>query len=339
MRRVDANTGGAACQLQAIKLYELLHSPELQDEAANLLEDLRKIKKMVHLRGSNLKNEQELSTVKFFDATLLSLKVSEEMLYLIRARMLTVTKVPSHIEENGVLVTKTDPGQLSKLSSSLQQVFSGAYVSTFVALNAKHLCQQSIEKIQTIAANLKTEDPLTVEMLSVSHLVHYMPEKMVVDKPFSCLFFQMRALLQHLKEQKILIAIKSVEKNKETPKYLCLKAIDGDFEFLKKEETQTLDPETALIVFEGVVADLNELEKLIKTIGFEKLILICSAQEPQYHPKSTLEDMQHDTAKKMVEQTKELAKEMGLEKIKDPLFLLDHVFCNAVKYENIGLKL
>lgn len=327
MRDFDANTGGAACQLQAIALYNLLHSASLEEEASILLDTLLKLKKTIQTRGPNQKSCASLSTNTFV-STELKLEVSEEMLYLMRARLLTVTKILSHTEENGIVVTKTDPNQLSKLSNRLLEIFKGASLLTFVAHNAEQLCRQSIEKIQIIAAGLKTADPITVEMLSERHILSYAPVTAVnLAKPFSCLLFQMRALLQHLKEQNIPTVIKTVEKNGAKPKYLSIRQ-NGPYH-----------AETPLIVIEGVAPDLGKVQALIEKIGFEKMIFICAAQDPQYHPRSTLEDVKDEVARNMIVELQAEAEISGLHKEKQPTLLIDHVFCTVVKHENIGSTL
>ncbi len=262
----------------------------------------------------------------FFQEHITPLKISREMLYLLRARLLTVTKKPVKTLPNGIVVTQINEGLLSKLSKSILRVDFPR--NDFLAEASSRLSEHSVELIRGIEEKLSLRDPLTSEMLSEEHIRRPKVEGFP-SKAFLCLFFQMRAILQHLKEENAVIAIKSIEQDKkQASTHHFIQASRDGFVFIEKAG---IDPKAPLVVFEAVIQ--GDLVAQIEKIGFENAILISAAQERPFDPKSTLDDMKNEEAKVLILEHRKKAKEAGLDLEGKTFLLLDHVFCNTMEKE------
>lgn len=326
MRCFDANPGDAACQLRALKLHQLAQEEGVYREAEKLQLVAQDLKKTI-LGRSSWKQQRECCPQKFFEKHVLPLQVSEDMLFLIMARLLTVTKIPDHTEPNGIIVTRTDFGQCEKLSGKITKIIGGKLIDYFVAHVASQLSRHSIRVIQGVAKGSEYE-----EMLLDQSIRQPQNRNGYAPKSFSCLIAQMLVLLKDLKEHDTVIAIKGVGKE---PTLHFLRACNAGIAFLSEKEILELNQELPLIVFEGVIADEGRFKEQVIHIGFENMILACSAQEAPYEPKSTIEDVNNAKSQQLMREYRVKAQEMGLDKMTAPFFLLDHVFCSVLKHENI----
>nr|NGX38117.1 hypothetical protein [Chlamydiota bacterium] len=105
MRAFDGNPGDEACQLQARQLYQLLQSPDVIDEVKKVEQNIKQID---------------------------TLCVSDDFLYILRCYLLTVTKIKDRVEENGIIVTKTEFNRISVLSKRINNLFHKEVRAKFV---------------------------------------------------------------------------------------------------------------------------------------------------------------------------------------------------------------
>lgn len=325
MRKFDANPGDAGCQLQAFALLGLFQNERVMKKAQELYERIREVK--VSLSKRNVRKDPSRD---FFSRTFALFSISNELLYLIRTFLLTTTKVLDHIEENGVRVTRTDISKLSSISRTSDSI-NGGVRAHFVAKNAASLSRHSIALLQSCLTD--QINPITRRMLSAENLYHATSRVGFPEKTFACLFFQIDAILTLLKERKAFCAIKTIEKEKQIPTHFFYQASREGFALIEED---SINPEDPLIVFEAVIPNHTKFFVLLEEISFEELLLICASQEAPFGAQTTIEVIRDGEAKTMIENFRKRARKHQLEKDHQPLFLLDHVFCNSMK-EELGL--
>ena len=71
----------------------------------------------------------------------------------------------------------------------------------------------------------------------------------------------------------------------------------------------------------------------VQEIGFSRLILVCTAQEEPYEHGSTLDSVTDPEARAEIESHIKMASEIDCVKDKNPLLLMDHIFCNSLQEE------
>jgi len=318
IRLFDANPGDGGCQLRAIYLHHLLKNPsaELFKEAHALRALVQPLKQALNRRNGR----QVGSTQSFFHQHFDGITLSTEMAFLFKMFLLTATKVKFRVEENGIIVTKTDIARLDMLSKNIHQIDHGLARDRFLAKNAVDLSQESTRFIQEVAGKLDEPNPKTCQVLSEIHASHPTGDERFVPKLHSCLFFQMEVILQDLKERGATIAVKTVEKQG-SPTHFFFKAYHEGFLPISPEG---LEEEEPLVVFEGVVENKEEFLTNVSKMGFEKMILTLASKTPPFCSRSSLDDVTDEVAR---------AKIKSFQDHDASFFLLDHVFCEVLKNE------
>jgi hypothetical protein len=319
----DANPGDRACQLQAIKLRVLFLSTAIREELAPFKAQIADLKGKVQKRASlnsNLK-AADLPRAEFFKTHVASIEVTEGLAYLLRCRMLKITRVTNKVLENGIIITKTDVNQLMKVERALS-FDHGEAIASHVAAD---LSGHSIRVIQGIAQELSLPDP---EKASIQQMLAVTRQNEapigIPAKSFSCLFFQMKALLSHLKEERATLMIKSIVKEG-APESFFLRFEGGEFVVSKQKPAL----ETPLVVFHAVILDRAALLKLLDSEGFTELMLMYAASEEPFEPGSTIDHIPEEGRGEVAayrERAAALPKAM----------IQDHVFCTLMKDEEVA---
>lgn len=328
IKELDANPGDGGCQLRAMILRILTIDPEIGQELERLQPLLKNILAGLRLRHQN-KGFLGPMTVVFEKEVSAPLQLSRKLLYLVDCRLLTLTKVKDHVEPNGVIVTRTCISRLSQLHSGMDSI-DKELREQFIAGAATRVSKESLQFLQEMSAGLSLSS-LTCKMIQQVRLSK--PYKNLPPKSFGCLFYEMQVILRHLKQHKAPIAIKTIVLEGK-PSYFFLQSLAEGEEFTVVE--QSLPLEARIVVFEGVVSPTCDKETFIRKvqeIGFSKMILVCSAQEAPFEPGSTLENIDDLDARAEIEVFRKEAQTIGCDKKSDPLFLLDHIFCNSIKEE------
>lgn len=333
MMLFNANPGDHGCQLRALKLRQLSMSPALLQEAGALVV---KVEKLIRNIGGYARKRTRYYMKDFFHQQIEPVMVSKDMLFLLRCFLLTLTKIPDPIQKDdlGYIFTILDPGQLSKLSKKIQRYFGeSSLLIQFLEENKSALAKHSIEVVQEVAAEQK--DPLCIEMLSDKH-VRKIQVKQFSAKPFSCLFFQMQVFFQHLREQRVVVAIKRLCKDPQQLFYLFFQASKSGFQLLSDEEIKLFNPKILVVVFwGGTELSRDALAKKTAEVGFDRMMLLLAAQEPPYDrmTPSTLEDVSHSEARQLIQKYRDEAQGFGLSKKHQPFFQPRHIFCNTLGKE------
>jgi hypothetical protein len=335
IRLLDANPGDKGCQLRAVILRQLAQSGPVLDELQQLFAMAERIEAILQIRRSITKPQTELAC-QFFQKHILPLEASFDVFYLIYCKLLTITKVKARVEPNGIVVTKLSHGDLSKLSPDIHLVEGRGtnFREQIVCDASSKLSQDSLMCMQEMAKKMRVS-PLLFQMLM--GVRQNKPAGNYKPKSFGCQFYEIQMVLTHLREQEALIAIKTVVVQG-NPQLLFLKPAGPGKEFCFVDG-KNIPPETLIVVFEGVVQPglkLDEFAKKIERIGFSDLILACAAQEEPYEHGSTLNDVADPVARAEIESFIKRAPEIECDRDKNPLILLDHIFCNTLQEEIKG---
>jgi hypothetical protein len=332
IKLLDANPGDKGCQLRAVLLKNFILSPTIADEVVSLKTRISTVQKALQVRCSILGSSKspQGTAAQFFEHHLYPLMASKEVIYLLSCRLLTVVKTPSHVEANGVIVTKTSIDLLSKLSPKISSIEDRTHFREEIVCNAAvKVSVDSLAFIQQESRKLKVS-PLLHRMLSVVR--QNKPQGNYKPKSFGCQVSEMQMVLTLLREQEAFIAIKTIVKQG-NPQHLFLKPSSPGQEF-SPVDIENVPKETLLVVFEGVLGvPIEALTTRVAAIGFSNLILACTAQEEPFEHGSTLEDVHDLEARSEIETLRKLAEEIGCVKGKNPLLLLDHVYCNSLQEE------
>lgn len=341
-KKFDANPGDGGCQMRALELRQLMKRgltrklcSGLEEECCSLKIETSRIKDFILKKqpyeGCVFGSEKIIEQALFEE-----LKVSKEMEYLLHCYLSTVLRTPYRIQENGVIMTKSDMSKLSILSKNIG-VLSSEFRNKIVEENQEHLSILSLEALRASArraTSLKDkEKELMLTMLSKEHVRLFTPDEKYKPKAFGCVFYEVKAVLTHLREEQGIICLKSITKEKK-PFYIFLqsKEAGGEFEVLLDEECTSLDPAMLIVVFEAVMhMGKEELIKRLKQHGFTNMVFIQAAKQPPYEPGSSINDIKNPEAIREIRSY--LAQGAEIENF----FTMDHVYLNDLGKE-LGLK-
>jgi hypothetical protein len=335
IRALDANPADRQCQLRAIILRSLTADQEMMQEALALEKVANTAAKQLHARHQTKRRVHREPVEIFFENNISAkLQVSRKMLYLLDCRLMTLTKIKDHVEDNGIVVTKTSISPLSKLAKKGIEDIAKEQRGLMLGIAAARLSATSIQLYQELCSQLTVSPVMSRMMLQVRQGKTYRDHP---PKSFGCQFYEVQAVLMHLKQQKAIIAIKTVV-TEGNPCHLMFQSTNEheEFTFLKKETTKGLPLETRIVVFEGVIgSDTQTFLKKVQEVGLSRMILACAAQEEPFEHGSTLETVTDPEAHAEIVACRKDAERIGCQKEKDPVLLLDHVFCNSLKEENV----
>jgi hypothetical protein len=240
-----------------------------------------------------------------------------------------VTKIKDHVEPSGIVVTRLDHGRLSTLSKDFNQRVENKFRKQIVADAAVTLSESSLACVQEMAHRMHVS-PLMLRM--IMGVRQNKPQGNFKPKSFGCQFYEVALLLSQLKQQQAIIAIKTVV-TKGKPQLILLKptAPGEEFCFIDAAPKETL-----LVVFEGVVQEglsIEAFKEKVQKIGLSRLMLVCTAQEEPYEHKSTLDDVTDPEGRAEIESYIKMAPEIDCVKGQNPLWLMDHIFCNSFLQE------
>ena len=258
------------------------------------------------------------------------------MEYLLHCYLSAVLRTPYRTQEDGVILTKSEVSKLSMLSKNID-CLSSEFRNKIVEENQKQLSLLSLEAIYASSKKITSlknkEKDLMVTMLSKDHRRAFSPDEKYESKTFGCLFYEVKAVLTCLKEERGIICLKSITKEKK-PIYIFLQSKEAgkEFEVLSNEESVSLDPTTLIVVFETVMhVEKKEVIKHLKGHGFTKMVLIQAAQQSPYEPGSSTDDIKNTEAIREIIDYRTQGTEI------ESFFTMDHVYLNSLQKER-GLK-
>lgn len=337
IKDLDANPGDRGCQLRAVILRNLVRTSAVITELKQLEEAAKALLALVIQRNSlngKLKACHDKTGI-FFEKHISSLKVSEEMIYILHCKLLTVTKVKNYVESNGIVVTKLDFCTLSKLSKNIYIIdkLEKNYREQIICDSSSWLSQASLSMIQKEGKKRPLSPILARMIMEVRQNRPEPPQTkksfgLYKSKSFGCQFYEVQMVLTILREQEAVIAIKTVVA-KGKPQMLFYQPQAPGEEFSPVDVTN-FPKETLIVVFEGVVQPHLSLEAFseeVTRIGFSPLMLACLSQEEPFEHGSTLSDVTDQEAYAEIEGYRKFAKEIG------PPIAMDHIYCNSLQEE------
>ncbi len=250
-KSLDALVGNYGCEVHAFNICCLAHSTELKEECKTMIDTCGKIQKLIDDRQSiqNQIIEAELSGPpnKIYETIQKMSEISEEMMYLIRSRILTITKVdypngsqksvPERLRESMELAKEFNP-VIKRIVNIAQSKLS----HESILLMAKKL-----EKLELVEGN---DGKIIKRMMSSDNLCVYPPvsglssfkksakQKKIVSKTYSCSYYNAKALLYLIAELKVPLIIKNMKMTNE-PEQLFAFQSNGKFrEFEKLSEIE-----------------------------------------------------------------------------------------------------
>lgn len=333
-KKLDPNPGDAGCQERAILIYGMANDQQLREELSQLLNLAEKTKKLITGRNSSNggKRNSEKSTGVFFKTCFEPFTISQKVEFLLQCYLLAVLRAPYRTTEEGIVLTHTDSGYLGKLSKQIN-----SKVDRNFRLKIPESVQSSLSALST---ELLREEAAKVTLLGEKErkrMVKMLSKEMTPilnlgkgdyePKTFGCLFYEFKAILARLKEQRGVICFKSIVKKGEKPFVLFFQPEKEkeEFSLVKAPENK----ETPVVVFEGVTTlEKEALASWLLSKGFSEVMLACAAIEPPYQANSDLSDLKKKWAQEEVGLYRKIYQgEIGT-KLK-----LDHVYCNSVKGE------
>ncbi|MGL4539545.1 MAG: hypothetical protein ACRCU0_01020 [Candidatus Rhabdochlamydia sp.] len=325
-KKFDANPGDGGCQMRALELRRLMKM-NLEEECSSLEKKVSKINSLVNERcNSKEKNSN------FFQSNFSELRISKDIEYILHCHLSATIKKICITQENGVIVTKSDISRLSKFNKKID-LLNSEFRRKIVEENQKQLSILSVEAVRALSEGIfsleEKEKKLLLTMLSEEHVHVFTPDEKYEPKTFGCLFYEVKAVLTCLKEERGIVCLKSITKAKKEPFYIFLqsKQPKKEFEVLSEKEYKSLNSNTLIIFFEAVMH--VEKEMILKQLecGFSEEVLIQAAHEPPYEPKSSLKDI------KKPEAFTEITTYKNKKTKESFLFSIDHVYLNSLGEE------
>lgn len=324
---LDAYPGDRICQGRVIILPELFEKPEVCQELKLLAEKIK-----VKLQAlKERKRMQNCSPAEFFEKEIAPLEISKDAHYLLDCRLLMVTRATQYTESSGIVQSRADHGNLSKLSPDIDRVERlGSNFREQITQNAcTRVSAQTMVRLQEYSHRMKI--PALLQRM-VDQVVVYKPENFP-PKSFGCQFFTMQLALYHLLERKTALAIRKIVPSGKPHGFIFFKATEKDFELQDLNKAEHLPKTSYAAIFHAVVPSEENLIAKIKEIGFIELILRYAAQENPFQHSSSIDDVKDPEARRTLEEYRERAAKSGCLKGPHPLLLLHHVYCNTIQEE------
>jgi hypothetical protein len=319
---LDAYPGDRICQGRVIILPELFEKPEVCQELQLLAEKIKAQQQVLKKR----KQLQNCSPAEFFEKEIASLEISNDVHYLMDCRLLMVTRATHYIEPSGIVQSRADHGNLSKLSPDIDRVerFGSNFREQITQNACMRVSAQTMARLQETSRRMKIPELL---QRMVGEVVVYKPENFP-PKSFGCQFFTMQLALTHLLERKMALAIRKIVPSDKPHSFIFFKAAEKDFEL-----NEQLPKTSYVAIFHAVVPSEENLIAKIKEIGFIELTLRYAAQENPFQHTSSIDDVKDPEARRVLEEYREKAAKSGCLKGSHPLLLLHHVYCNTIQEE------
>ena len=331
-KSLDANPGDKGCQSRALVLRKLTRM-DLEAEYATLNKNAQEIKKLVNTRKSSPKEQQKCPPHKFFCNHFEALTISKEIEYLLHCYLSTILRKPYQTLSNGVVMTKSDTGQLKVLSEKIT-ILDISMRRKIVEENQKTLSVLSVAAMRIAAAEVSTLGPeeknLMMTMLSPEHTHLFTPNfELYEPKAFVCQFYGVKTLLIRLREEHALVCLKSIVVTGKASYLLLQSSVSGEeFELLPDETYTVLSQMTAVVVFEAVVnVEKEKAKKLLIEQGFTTIMLSEAAIAEPYEPKSSLDDVKVPEAVAEITCYTEKRAEWG------DAIALDHIYLSTLGAE------
>lgn len=307
----DALTGGADCERTAFRILELAASQELQKAGAELLKSAQSLLKQFEDRKivvASRKYREKINlgqptgvapTGAFLLAALRGVKISEEMAYLMQARLLTITKKPC-LNAKGEEFEKTEICSIDQLVAKLETDTKHKVIGFAQAC----LTRMSVEYLQREAhkiSSLKVEAEFTLlnQMLAPGAVRQAGAYRNYPAKTYSCFYYSMKAILLRLRDTQTIILlkptelmVKKVQRAALLPLLFQAATRGGDFVRMPDGAETQLKTDEPIIVFEGMIppeVDREALSKKLLDVNLYEYMLASSAQEDPYERGSTLD--------------------------------------------------
>ncbi len=348
IKKTDPNPGDGGCQLRAYLLYLLFSKGVLSEEALSLKKTMEGINDHVSKRKAKA---PEGSAPVFFQGLFANITLTKQMEFLLQCYLLAVTRLPYQKLENGIVITRSDCSLLAKLSPKINDV-PVEFRKKIVETAQTNLSASSAALLQEEASSLFSLDPkdkdLVLRMLSSNNTKVFTPNPVYEPKTFGCMFYQYKAILARLREEKTPVCFKSIVPPGRKPFLLLFepRAEEEDFLLVPDQEYSRFPSESAMITFIGVIGsqyDRKSFAKKVEEIGFTNLILATAAIEPPYNTATDKKSVEEETdlfditdaeAREEVLSFRNLARAIGCDKKnKDPFLELDHVYCASLAQE------
>ncbi len=310
---LDGRPGDLGCQNRAFELRRLkvLGLPK-KEELGELKTKAESIEKLVKERKSNAKDAGKRLPSVFFENEVATLRFSKELEFMMHCYLSRKLAIPDKVLSSGIVVTKSDPDQLSKLSDQIE------LKREILKNNQSKLSFLSVEATHSAV----TDDALTRAMLSSEQAVLYTENPRYEPKTFGCHFYEIKLLLETLKRKKGIVCIKQIVPKGQESFSLFLRSPNetDEFQLITKEDFGSSDP---IVVFE-VVAEKEPLVALLENHGFTDTVLSQIAKEAPITPTSTLNDIKNPDAQTEISFYAEIGKTIQS-------ITIDHVYLTLKK--------
>lgn len=353
---LDPNPGDGGCQLRGYLLFRFCADGSFNDEASSLIGQIEKVKSFVAERcrvNRCLKKIPEIPPTEFFSEQFGKIEISRKMEFLLQCYLLAQTRQPRKTLENGVVQTETDPGLLGKktLMNNRHGDLSGEFRSKITEIAQAKISESSLQFLIMEAQR--------IDFLPFEEKTHLLSQLAVFKRPlierkqkglapmsfyqpktFGFLFYEDKAILALMRENRGLIAFKSIVPKGKVPFQILLMRSPKkgeEFALLPDKDYAAVSNDT-VIVFEAVInPDLSreEFAEKVAKIGASRLILGAAAIEDPFDRGSKLEEIKDELAREEITRYRQYAQEDGCETgVNYPrLMMLDHVYCNTVGAE------
>jgi hypothetical protein len=344
LKLLDPNPGDDGCQLRAIALYNLFQDQEVFQEGLKLLETARKINQMAidlrrtEKRAEHPKLKAELAQL-LFQKGIGTVECSKKMEFILLCGFLQTLRKPFQVLPNGIVLTKSDSSQLQQFSKRINGDLDRTYRLAMVERTEVQLTNLSMDVIRNVAFKALSfeskEKEILCRMLSAENTKFTKPKAPYIPKAIGCKYFAGKAMIYSLKEQKALVALKSIVLKGLPISMLFFQSREkgAEFELVPLDCVRKLDLKTPMVVFEAVFgAPLEEIAARVNKCGLTRIILTDFSIQPPYEKGSQAEDVADEQARNEI-----LKYKAGMEELlgskENPFLLFDHIFANTLENE------
>lgn len=266
--KLDGQLGNYSCEALAYRLFTIVSNPAFVEECRNLQRRIEAIK------SNPIMTEEEFQTIE----------ISEEMAFVLRARLLTIVKrVYYEIFEGQGKNYLTETTEITKLLKIVPEFNSGKVCQKIVKAAQIAMANSSIAFMRTEIAKATSLDEGSRAFLQTMFEEDQI--RIIQGLAYSCLYSRFELILARLRQEQVLVAIVRMTKEGEDalPQFYRSNVPGGPLEPLTSEQVAELNSKEPVVVFEGYMKKgVEECRAEFASVGLSDWIqtqMVCEGQQ------------------------------------------------------------
>ncbi len=325
--KFDAAVGDFGCELRGLIVYKVVQKPEIGEEAKKLETTFRSFSQVVNERNTKISSKGATSqpSLRKFCEEKLSITVSAEMVYLLRAHLLAEVRMVDNTQYG----EKTNPALLEKIAKKIHALDRKKIVDHLQAT----LSKTSLDYLVREVSGLQSES--LNGMLTDPARQLTKPMQPYTPKTVGATFAKIKGVLACAKRDRAILALKTelgviIYRSPETGKKLAVSSLEDVKALSEKQPILVVEAQSKGTLQDMMVANLAQVLRLEAATCGQYASLI---------PLEGNQDLEAFPCLQIKKRVLALREAVSRNEIKTPLpFTLRHIYVDSLKNLIEGVK-